>query len=590
MVEIGAGGSRKQTVIAFADVVGYSALMATDEARTLDRWMSVLDGVVRPAIQRHSGRIVDLAGDGVLAEFAASQDALAWARDLQTALRSRSKAEGPGLPPIVLRVAINTGLVLATGGRIFGDAVNVAARLQSYAEPGGIVLSKAAYEQLPSPPRDEARDLGPLRLKNIATPAHAFAIDTYSVRVAPPMPVAQAPLPSLAVLPLLNAGHDPRDDYFADGIVEDIILSLSGLHELFVVSRASTLAFRGREIDPRDVGQALGVRYVLSGSVRRSETIVRISADLHDAETGGVLWGDRVEAPTGGLFDLQERIVERVVVGLAPSVRGAEMQRAMRKRPESLTAYDCMLRAMDAMRSTDRGEFNRSRGYLAKAMEEDPGFALPVAWAARWHSLLIGQGWSSTPAQDASAAMDLADRALGLDPNNALALAIQGHMRAYLLRRPEEAMEFFDQALAACPNSSLAWTLSSAALSYLGRGSDAVRHAERGLRLSPFDPLRFSQHMFLAIAHYANGTYEDAVWWARVSTSENPVHAATLKALAVSLAALGRAGEAREATAQLLELEPDLRLGEYGRSKLPIREPALRERFLAHLREAGVPE
>jgi adenylate cyclase len=324
--------------------------------------------------------------------------------------------------------------------------------------------------------------------------------------------------------------------------------------------------------------------------VRQSTSAVGVSVELTDAETGNILWSDRIEAPTNALFELQEQIVSRVAVGLAPSVRSAELRRVMRKRPESLTAYDCMLRALHAMRGLDRDDFDQAHSYLARAMDEDPGFALPIAWAARWHSLRIGQGWSAKPAEDAAAALTLANRAIGLDPRNALALAIHGHMQSYLLRRAEDAMECFDQALAVCPSSSIAWTLSSGALSYLNRGADAVRHAERGLRLSPFDPLRFSQRMFLAIAHYVNGTYEEAARWARLSTGENPVHAATLKALAASLVALGRTEEARETAARLLQIEPDLRLGEYARNKLPFRDPALRSRFLTHLREAKLPE
>jgi adenylate cyclase len=582
-------GRRQRTTIAFADVIGYSAMMTTEEGQFLERWMVVLAEVIQPGTGRHRGRIVDLAGDGILAEFSEAAHALAWARELQTTMRERAHRDTPGAPPIVFRIAIHVGNVLSTSGRIFGDAVNIAARLQGHASPGGIVLSETAYADVHAGLGYEARDLGRIRLKNIDIPIRAYAIDTYLVRVAQHLPPHEA-LPTLAVLPLQILGSDPADTYFADGIVEDVVLSLSGLHELLVISPASTLSFRGRVEGPREAGRILGVRYILSGAVRRSSRSIRVSTELSDTETGAVLWADRIQTSTDGLFELQEQIVERVVAGLAPSVRAAELRRAMRKRPESMTAYDCVLRALHVVRGNDRAGFDIALDHLDNAMEADPGFALPIAWAARLHSLRIGQGWSSAPAEDTATAMALAERAIRLDPTNALALVTQGHVVAFLQRRAEDALELFDQALAACPSSSNAWTLSSATLSYLGRGADAVRHAEQGLRLSPFDPLRFSNRLFLAIAHYANGSYEEATRWARLSNADNPAHAATYKALAASLAAQGRIEEAHAAVARLLELEPTLRLSVYAETKLPIRDPDLRERMLAHLREAGVPE
>jgi adenylate cyclase len=223
-------------------------------------------------------------------------------------------------------------------------------------------------------------------------------------------------------------------------------------------------------------------------------------------------------------------------------------------------------------------------------MAEDPGFALPVAWAARWHSLRIGRGWSSRPAEDAVEAMALASRAVALDRRNALALATFGHLKTILHRDSEGAMECFDEALAACPNSSLAWTLSSATQSYLGHGAEAVRRAERGMRLSPFDPLRFSQRLFLAIAHYASGNHEQAVHWTSASLRENPLHAATLKIRTGVLAAVGRMEEARAAATHLLAVEPGFRLGTYARTRQPFRHPELEQKFLGHLRQAGLPE
>jgi adenylate cyclase len=223
-------------------------------------------------------------------------------------------------------------------------------------------------------------------------------------------------------------------------------------------------------------------------------------------------------------------------------------------------------------------------------MTEEPGFALPVAWAGRWHSVRIGRGWSPNPEEDAAQALALATRAAAMDRGNALALATLGHMRSILLRDCDAAMACFEEALAACPNHAVAWTLSSGTLSYLGRGAQAVRHAEQGLLLSPRDPMRYSQLMFLAIAHYANGAHAEALQWIRRSAAENPLHGATLQVLAAALAATGCREEAKEVTARFLVLRPGFSLDAYAQQRIPFRDPALREGFLAHLREAGLPE
>lgn len=577
---------RRLVAIAFADIAGYSILMAAAEQRTYERWMALLGEVIRPAVQHWRGRLIQISGDGIVVEFTSALDAVEWARDLQSRLRLMPEAN----PSIVLRIAIHLGEVFVSDGLLFGDAVNLTARLQEHAVPGGIVLSEEVHGLVRGPLGAEIRDLGFLQLKNIAQPRRAYALEVAASRALAPSLPTPGLLPSIAVLPLENMGGDPADDYFSDGIVDDIITSLAGLHELFVISRGSTLPFRGRPRDPREVGRALGVRYALTGSLRRSSRALRIAVQLCDAQSSAILWGDRMEVSPGELFEAQDRIVQQVVRGIAPNVRAAELHRAMRKRPESFTAYDHTLYALHAMESLDRDTFRKARACLDQAMAEDPGFAMPVAWAARWHSLHVGQGWSSDAQADALQGSALAERAIGLDGQNALALATYGHARSFLFHDCDTALGCFDRALAAAPSSALAWTLSSATLSYLGRGEQAVRHAERGMQLSPLDRVRYFQHMFLGIAHYANGSYEEAVRWARLSASENPSYTSTLRVLIVSLAALGRLEEAREAAARLLRLEPGFRIGDYLLTRIPYLEPTLRARCAEHLRKAGLPE
>ncbi|MEO3475626.1 adenylate/guanylate cyclase domain-containing protein [Roseomonas sp. CAU 1739] len=582
---------RRPVAIVFADVVGYSTLMASDEHATYTRWMALLRTLIEPETARRDGRIVDLAGDGVLAVFPDLANALGWARAIQRGVRTG--LEGHGIDdavPIALRIGLHQGEVFEDGARIFGDAVNFAARLQTHAAPGGIVLSERVRVALgDTVPEADLRDLGYVDLKGFERRARIFSIETDLVHVTAPLHPAGG-LPSIAVLPLLEQGGNPEDAYFGEGIAEDIAMSLAGLHELFVVSTASSAMFRGRLPDPREAGRALGVSYVLLGRVHRRPGGIGVSMQLCDGRDGATLWGERMQVPISGIFEVQDEIVRKVVTGLAPHVRAAELQRAIRKRPESQTAYDRMLRALSVISSADRDTFDRARGFLDEAMLEEPGFALPIAWAARWHSVRIGRGWSPDEDKDAACALDLASRAAALDRSNALALATLGHLNAILLHDCDAAMECFTEALAACPNHALAWTLSSGTLSYIGRGLDAVRHAEQGLRLSPRDPMRYSQLMFLAIAHYASGDYSEAVRWIRRSAAENPLHGATLQVLAAGLAAGGRPAEAREVASRFLALRPGFSLELYARKRMPFRDPALREGFLAHLREAGLPD
>jgi len=583
--------SRRLAAVAFVDIVGYSILMAEDEARTHAGWMGLLDDVLRPLADRYLGKIVKSTGDGVLVEFSSALNAVDWSRQVQTdtAKAQAIRPETGGGPQIVFRIAIHLGDVIAAQDDIYGDGINVASRLQEHARPGGIVLSETIYDLIRGNLAPEPRDLGYLELKNLPKPVRAFAIDPDLPTSIPTPRARHASLPSIAVLPLQNLGGDPADDYFSDGIVEDIIVSLAGLRELVVIARASTLMYRGRQADPREVGRTLGVRYVLMGSVRRSPRLVRVSTQLCDVHSGRNLWVDKTEVVPGELFDVQDQIVRRIVAGIAPHVRASELEGALRKRPESFTAYDHTLRALDIINSLNIRNFRKARDFLNLAMQEDPNFAMPVAWAARWYSLYIGQGWSNNLTEDAAAAAELATRAIELDRQNALALATCGHLKSFLFHEYDSALVYFDRALAACPNSSLAWVLSSATLSYVGQGERAIKNAEHGLWLSPFDQSLFYYYMFLGLSHYANGTYEEAVKWGRMSASENPHYTANLRILGSALAALDRIEEAKAVAATLMRLEPEFRIARYEQTRQPFRHPGIKARFLDHLRTAGLP-
>ncbi|MGH6707828.1 MAG: adenylate/guanylate cyclase domain-containing protein [Bradyrhizobium sp.] len=578
---------RRLVAIAFVDIVGYSILMARDETRTHQRWMAILGRIVHPQSAQHRGRVVKSTGDGVLAEFPSAFDAVKWAIDVQQAVQMQG-ADDP-LPPIALRIAVHVGDIITTETDVFGDGVNVAARLQEHAPAGGIVLSEVVHDLVRGSIDAEMRDLGLLDLKNFEAPVRAFELEAKNQQIAVPHVRTVAKLPSIAVLPLENIGGNPADDYFCDGCVEDITLSLAGLRELVVISRGSTLAYRGRQPDPREVGRMFGVRYILSGSLRRSERLVRVSVELCDANTGATLWGEKSELAPNELFDVQDRIVTRIVAGIAPNVRAAELRTAMRKKPENFSSYDCTLRALHIMHSLDKNTFLQARDYLLKAMEEDPEFAMPVAWAARWYGLWVGQSWSANPEADRAKALELAGKAIELDGQNALALSTYGHLKSFLAHDYDSALVYFQRALAVCPNHSLAWLLSSPTLSYIGRSEEAIRNAEHALRLSPLDRSLFYYYSLLGLAYYAAGNYVEAVKWASMGANESPRHTANLRYLAAGLAALGRVEEAQEVGRKFLELDPTFRLSIFERTLQPFQVRELKEKYIDHLNKAGLP-
>jgi adenylate cyclase len=580
---------RRLAAIAFVDIVGYSILMATEETRTHQSWMTILDSVIRPFAARRRGTIVKSTGDGVLVEFPSALDAVEWAHDVQQNIPAGPTEDDRPVPGLSLRISVHLGDVITTEFDVFGDGVNVAARLQEFAPAGGIVLSEAVHDIVRGSLGTKARDLGLLELKNFEKPIRAYVLDPEVPHLDARLRSKSGLLPSIAILPLRNAGGNPADDYFSDGIVEDITLSLAALHELVVISRGSTLIYRGRPTDPRDVGRTLGVRYVLTGSVRRSEQMVRVSVELCDSNSGASLWGEKAEVVPGELFDVQDRLVSRIVAGIAPNVRAAELRAAMRKKPQNFTAYDHTLRALHIIHTLDVKTFLQAREYLNLAMAEDPEFAMPVAWAARWYNLYVGQGWSESPDADREQAVALAARAIELDRNNALALATYGHLKSFLFRDYDSALVYFERAVAACPNSSVAWILYSATLSYLGQGEQAIKYAELGLRLSPSDQSLFYNYMFLGLAHFTNGNCAEAVKWTRMSLNENPSYTATHKILAAALVACDQLDEARRVAADMMKLEPNFHLETYARRQ-PIHSPQVRETFIENLRKAGLPE
>ena len=397
-------------------------------------------------------------------------------------------------------------------------------------------------------------------------------------------------LPAIAVLPFENLHGDPDDEYLSKGIVEDIIVSLARLRELVVIARDATLSFSGQCPDPEEVGRSLGVHYVLRGSLRRSSRGIAVAVQLLETKRGQALYADRFESPLDGIFDIQDEIIERVVVHVAPTVWKRELQQALRYRPSAYSAFDCTLRAIDIINDLDFNTYAQADEYLDSAMREDPGFAIAFAWAARWRSIKIGQGWSKSPTDDAKDAERLAKRAMELDPQNALAPAVCGHVLSFLFHDYDSALVYLERSRDLSPSNAYAWIVSSATVSYLGRGEEAIRMAERSLRLSPKGSWLFYCYHFLSMAHYVAGNYDDALKWARLSDIENPLFTSNMRSLCLTLSAVGRIEEARAMADRLMALEPDFRLGYYERKRLPYKPPDLRRKVMHHLRLAGLPE
>ncbi len=388
------------------------------------------------------------------------------------------------------------------------------------------------------------------------------------------------------MLPFENQGA-ADDAYFADGIVDNIIHALAGLKELFVIARGSTLGFGGGPIDARAIGNALGVRYLLYGSAQRGDKRLRIATELIETDTNEVVRADHYDGDLQDLFDLQDEIAEGVAKAIAPRVRERELKRALRKHPQNMTAYDLVLQALESLYRLDYPSFSRARGLLQRAMVTDPTYAPAFALAARWHSLRVGQEWSPDVAADRLEAERLAAAAIALDESDALAWAVHGHQKSFLMRNFSSALESFERALSACPNLALAWTYSAATYCFLGDGPEAVRRAQTGLQLSPLDAHVFFAEHILSQSHYVNGDLDAAVAWATKADRRNPRLTSNLRVLAASLSGVGEVASAREVAIRHAEIVPSFTLKAWA-ARTPLSGPLL-EAFIERLVAAGFP-
>jgi TolB-like protein len=578
---------RRLSAIMAADVVGYGRLMERDEAGTFERLRAHRKELFDPEIEQHHGRVFKLMGDGLLAEFASVVDAVECAAVLQRGMAKRN-SELPVEQRLNFRIGLHVGDVIVEDSDRHGDAVNVAARLQQLAEPGGICVSRPVMDHVKQKVALGFELRGEERLKNIAEPVSVFRVrlEGAQAKSLPPLPDK----PSIAVLPFENLSGDPEQEYFADGMVEEIITALSRFRGLFVIARNSSFTYKGRAVDVKQVGRELGVRYVLEGSVRRGGDRLRVTGQLVNASTGGHLWADRFEGKLAEVFDLQDQVAMSVAGAIPRRLEEAEIERAKRKPTEDLDAYDCFLRGLATADHMTREANDEALQLFNQAIQRDPDFALAHARAAYCYNHRKSNGWMVDRALEISMAAKLARRAIDIGREDAVALAYGGHVLAYVVGDLDNGAAFVDRALVLNSNLAAAWASSGWTKICFGLPDVAIDHEARAMRLSPLDPRLFVWQFCTALAHYCAGRHQEAVSWAESSLREQPHFASAMRVLAASLAQEGRLAEAQKATARLRTAYPGLRASKLDDVMPPFRRPEDRARYVEGLRQAGLPE
>ena len=578
---------RRLAAILAADVVGYSALLQRAEEATYAEFERLKRELIAPSLSRHEGRLIKTTGDGALAEFASPLAAIRCAVEIQDHIAS-------GGSPLRLRVGLNLGdVIVGQDDDLYGDGITIAVRLEGVAEPGGILISDKVYNEVEGKLDFGFEDRGEQQLKNISRPVRAYAVS--GAHSAPINTLGSTPSlpdkPSIAVLPFQSMSGDPEQEYFADGMVEDIITALSQFKALFVIARNSTFTYKGRAVEVKQVGRELGVRYVLEGSVRRAANRVRITGQLVDATTGAHLWADRFDGGLGDIFDLQDQVTERVVGALAPAVETAEIERAKYKPTESLDAYAIYLRGL--------AKFYQYGNQLAttealrlfnSAIKLDPDFSLAYSHASHCYAHAKTNGWFSGTASEIAEASRLAQRALEHGKDDASVLSGSGWALAFVVRDLGVGTGLVGRALTLNSNFAEAWRCSGWMQIWLGDPKLAIEHFARAMRLSPLGRWLVDIQSGIAHANYFLGRYDEAASWAAIASQGDPDFQAGVRIRAASNAIAGQAKDAHEAVLRLQRLNPMLRVSNLNHVLGPYRRAEDLMRYEEGLRKAGLPE
>ena len=582
-----------------ADVAGYSRLMGADEVGTLNALKAHRREVVDPAIAAHKGRIVKTTGDGMLIEFASAVDAVTCAMSIQEKMAERNGASSG--PHVVFRIGINVGDIIIDGDDIFGDGVNVAARVENECEPGGVYLAGNAFEQIRGKTKFTFDDLGERALKNIDRPVRIYAAKSrdHFGTVAPvamtSAPDAKKPLPlpdkpSIAVLPFQNMSGDPEQEYFSDGMVEDIITALSRFKSLFVIARNSSFTYKGKAVEIKQVGRELGVRYVLEGSVRKAGGKVRITGQLIDATTGAHLWADRFDGPLDDIFELQDKVTSGVVAAIAPRLELAEIDRSERKPTESLDAVDLYYRGIHFYRRMTRHGNEDALRLARQAISLDPNYSAAYGLATGCYAWRYQEGWmKDDDGRQVLEGKQYALRAVEVGADDAYALSRAAHFFGFVLRDARTGDAIVDQALAVNPNLSLAWGMRGWISAFLGQHEPAVDQFNHAMRLNPLDPGSYSLEAGLAAANFFLRHFESALSWATKSLAHQKSYATAERIAMVSYAMLGRIDDAQLMLARMRETGSDMTISQLKRW-IPYRRDEDIDLFIEAYRIAGVPE
>jgi TolB-like protein/class 3 adenylate cyclase len=579
---------RRLAAVLAADIAGYSRLMGADEEGTHAAWTALRRDVSDPNIAEHRGRIVKTTGDGLLVEFASIVDAVRCAVELQRAIAVRNDGTTEERR-IQFRIGINLGDVIIDHDDLYGDGVNVAARLEALAEPGGICVSRVVRDQVRDKVEFGFEDLGEQQVKNIARPVHVYRIPlAETARAKAPLPLPDKP--SLAVLPFQNMTGGAEQDYFVDGIVEEITTAISRLPWLFVIARNSSFTYKGRAIDVKQVARELGARYVLEGSVRKAGNRVRITGQLIDPTTGAHIWADRFDGALDDIFELQDQVASSVVGVIEPRLRRSEIERAVRKPTESLDAFDLYLQALAQFDKFSAEGSSEAVRLLKRAVAIDPSYASATAMIGWCRMSQLSLDWVPISEAEIKEAVQLARRAIEIGQEDPDALWMAGWAIAYFAGEAVAGMSLIDRALALNPNSAHAWLASEWVHCYLGQSDLATVAIQRAMRLSPRDPLAYLSKGGLAFAHLGPGRYQEALGWAEEALLERPGLLFTMRVKVVACGRLGRLEEGRDCLGSLLEQQPDLtiaRIIPYARRFI---SPELTTVYVEGFRKVGMPE
>jgi TolB-like protein/class 3 adenylate cyclase/cytochrome c-type biogenesis protein CcmH/NrfG len=580
--------TRKLAAILVSDVVGYSRLAGADEDRILARLRTLRSDLIDPTIAVHRGRVVKRTGDGAIVEFRSVVDAVRCAVEIQNAMVERNAGVETDRR-IEFRIGIHLGdVVEESDGDLMGDGVNIAARLEGIAEPGTVFLSEDAYRQVKARLDLLVSDLGAKELKNIAEPVRVYSLQVGARSPPPAQPKRQAPSdkPSIAVLPFANISGDAEQEYFADGLSEDIITALSKLSQLFVIARNSSFTFKGKNVNISEIGKSLGVSYVLEGSVRKSGGRVRITSQLIDATTGGHLWAERFDRDLTDIFAVQDDVTTHIVSALALNLNAGDRQRIAAEQTDNQEAYDSFLRGRELWFRTSKDANAEAQNLLRRAIELDPNFAPAYAFLGATHVIDYANGWSALPAQSLEEAEKAARHAVHLDEHQPYALWALG-MASLWARRYEEAIRAAERLVAFNPNFAEGHTALGFILHHVGRSEEALKCHERAAALNPISPAIWLH--FRAQALYQLARYPEAVGFLKQRIARNPETDASRVLLAACYGQMGMIEDAREAWREALRINPNYSL-EHRRKVLPYKNPDDFERVVDGLRKAGLPE